>query len=318
MAFLHCFRNHPLNTRFWQTYLGSSQPPSHALELRRWIRSMTAAPENRCVLHNLFARECMGAKNVSRGLLADFFADLGLMLHEKRGTRGNDRELIGAVARTQARKYFLAGQRRPAQDVRIGRYIAVRRLAHRYGERLPCLGDDDESPKRLKEAIDVGIVKATDLTIQRGDSELPTWVTPVDDVARRPAGDPRTEADYVRDTLGLVWSDCATGAETTGAFALLTYPVGVAVTLGVRAPSMFDAEGSPAFRPRVNRNPKADDGWGRTLDLRTLGDGAREGVHPSLTSFGPDFDLSTTGYAVAGPRQPDYCALLKTSKGQLR
>lgn len=137
------------------------------------------------------------------------------------------------------------------------------------------------------------------------------FVVPNDDYATALIGKTRKQhADTIRDTLGLSHFEADTP------LVRLELPVEVIAALAPGAPTSIDALGHVPFSPSA-----ASDGWGRTIDLASLGyagkyqDGAREALADPVTasSCSRISPVGTTTY----DHNPDHVRLLERARMRL-
>jgi hypothetical protein len=173
----------------------------------------------------------------------------------------------------------------------VSRIMTLRALVHFHDNSGDSLIDDSTDDLLRRETLWQKIV---DRTIEprrfsgplRGSSPL-FWVTVTQDLDRAKRGTPaELMPDRIRDMLGLSHGKANTLVEVRLPVDLVT---------GLRTPTIFDAPGSAFFVPG-----KCPDGWGSTVDLRTLNPGLPEAVHPSL-EWAIGFEVWPVGPLNTGP-----------------
>jgi hypothetical protein len=267
--------------------------PKNLDKIDAWVSSMAQNPAHICILHNIFRREARG-HNLDANLLVDFFDQLGELLSRKDPDFiGSDAELIREIAQKNSKDFYVRGKRKPKKKIACSRFFRIEELTKRFHLNISLSSDRDHE---IKEAIDSGIIKASDLIIDKSKAG-PVWVTPTEDTENLPPDD-------IRDMLGLSHYD-------KGAFAEIKYPE-TFEEQEIVAPTVLDGGDFSYFRPYLPS--KNDDGWGRSVNLSTLEDFKREGVHRPIGKFGADFELKTTSYIERPANPPRWIDLYNKSE----
>lgn len=270
-----------------------------------WIRRLACEDHGLCVLHNLFARE-RRFQHVPPAQMTQFFQELKRIVDDE-GYHFEPRTMIDRIG-DESSSLLLAGPP-VSTTTTVSRFLTTADIVDHYGGALGLPIGRDRSDRVVALRIQSKSLTARHLSgLWRGSRPM-CWVTDAAaaDAIQRTATANDDYATSIRDVLGKKgWED------THVHIVRVDYHCSLLPASSLRTPTIMDGGGCTYFRPHDEL-----DGWGRSIDLRTLGPGLPEAVHAPI-DVDPAFSLTYCGPIRAYSPGFAFRALLAQSKAMLR